>query len=538
MFYIKEIINYLKDKYYKLRFLVFYNLSENNGNYFRTIFFFLYHFFTLYFFFSTVFTFLKYIGYIIKNPKKVYVHFDNHMFLISPFYWIRALNLKEYGIKGTSELMSLGKCNLKQFWSYNYLSFFSFWNYKSNFLMFCSITFVTTFSVWISKHNDISILIFFLILLSTKSFHYFSYVFQNYNALGWSISPIYIYCISNNLLVCSLITFLLLSITSFTVSVLLILVTIPLAIETGNPQLCFISFFGTLLLFIQISIKIGFKDIIKHFVSVLKSIGAFSKRNTKYNRNKVSFNFFIFRVILLLLFGVYLYYYKSLISLTSLSIVFIIFINFKIIRFLDNQSIDMIILLYSTYILFEYGIINIFIIPIYFILNYFLFFKIITDKFIKDPISHEELKESLNMFLSVVPDNSKIFFKFNDPNNCYDKCFGNQRFLIDYPVYYSTKRNIHLFPDFSAVFDNNSMNSISIWADSVSETISQLKNFKTSYCIVSQENITELDTKWQNSGFSKISEFCWKKFLLSSNLNMEQWYYGKPKWFLLKYNHI
>ena len=359
-----------------MRYKVTYFISIHKDSFTHNSIIFLYHILSFYFLFSTIISLLHFLANVKRKSLNHFVHFDIHMFLIAPFYWIRAINLSRHGTKGISKTMSLGECDLKQFWSYNKLSFFNYWKSGTTYLIFSSLLLTTTFTVWFNNHNLFTFLLIFLALLSTRSFHYFTFVSQNYNALGWAVTPLFVFSVYNNEAVLATISILLTTVLSFTASVILILISIPLSLESGNYYLMLVLIPALFSLIFQISIRIGTSSLKRHFTTVLKSIGAFASVKTKYTRTKHSIINYIPRICLLLSFSFILFYHHGLIPYTTFSIILIIFTNFKLLRFIDNQSIDILILLYSTSVLFIYGINDIFLVINFFLLNYFLYFQI------------------------------------------------------------------------------------------------------------------------------------------------------------------
>ena len=85
------------------------------------------------------------------------------------------------------------------------------------------------------------------------------------------------------------------------------------------------------------------------------------------------------------------------------------------------------------------------------------------------------------------------------------------------------------------MFDTNKKGDIYIWADNPEEVIESINKFGTDYCIVSQPAGTELSPVWPDNGFSIINSFDWTRFLKEEGISKKEWWFGTPRWFLLKH---
>ena len=470
---------------------------------------------------------------LVKNFNK-YIHFNYNFLLISPFYWVRYLNILRYGLKGISPTLGFGNHKLNNYWFYNFLSQFLFYKTGYLFYIISSITLLIslTFVLYSVQEDILYILGILLIFIGSKVFHKFTFVCQNYNALGWAFSPLFFYALQTQEYFYAGLSLLFISCLSFTTTILISPFALCFCFEQ-NTYLPLLSVIPTLIkIFILIVYSSGFTKIKNTILYIAKAIG-FTKKNTKYILDKDKFkrkHILYFHI----LFQIYIFCVTYSVNYFFLLFTLLVLANFYLARFCDEQSLDIL----SFIILFHYAVnqldLDFFIIILLFFLLNFSFIQIYDNSLIKKPISATPFLKAFESFFKPIQENSKVFLCFTDPQNKYENLFDKQRYLLDYPLYCATIRNIHLFPEYTTVCDSNFPNSPNIWADNPKDTQVLLEEYKTSYCIVSQSTESELSVKWSKAGFSVVNIFDWGTFLNENKIDRSLWWFGMPKWFLLK----
>lgn len=508
--------------YYKLRPIVLYwfNLFFVNTPLFN--------------FFSIVFSLPKYLNIKLIYNLKSNIHFNYNFLLISPFYWVRHINLRRYGLKGSSKSMGLGNHSLSNYWFYNLISQYLFYQTGYFFYIISSsiLIIILFYILYLSNFNLFILLGLFLLFISSKIFYKFTFVCQNYNALGWAFCPLFFYALQINDVIFASLSLFIVSFLSFTATVLIIPFSLCFCLESNS--------FLPLVTVVPASIKIlatlmyssGFKNSLNSISTIAKAIG-FTNRDTKYILKRDSFKrkYILYFYIL---FQIYIFYQTESINYFFFLFSFLVITNYFIARFCDEQSLDIL----SFIVLFHFAsnqphldFFNIFFIILLLNLS---FIQIYDHSLIKRPISAQPFINAFENFFKPIKDNSKVFFCFSDPENKYEDLFDRQRYLLDFPSYCATLRNIHLFPDYSTVFDTNYPDSPHIWANTPLETQILLKEYDTQYCIVSQNTESDLSNKWLKAGYSIVTTFDWGLFLNKNKIDRNLWWFGMPKWFLLK----
>ena len=406
-------------------------------------------------------------------------------------------------------------------------------------IVFHLITFSTLVStcilVWFTNKSDCYLYLLVLpIFLTSRLLHNFSFVSQNYNAIGWAICPLIPYFISIHDYLFVIIVCLAVSYLSFTACVSFIILSVGYSLDQNSitPFLCTLP--AALKIIIQIIYATGTKDLGASFAFTARAIGLISDTKVKYIRTQKSVRDKYIISLYIILFC-YLYIDAKYICFPLLVFICMLILNFSIARYADEESLDIL----AFILLFGLCTININItgeIIIFTLIMLNISFSRVNDhKLIKRPIDRTPFIESFNKFFKDIKKNSKVFFCFSDPQNKYENLFNGQRYLLDFPCYCSTLSSIHLFPEFSTVFDTNKKGDVNVWADSPEDVIESMNRFGTDYCIVSQPSGTELSTVWPDNKFSIINSFDWTRFLKKEGISKEEWWFGTPRWFLLKH---
>lgn len=508
--------------YYKVRPLIlhWFNFLFKNSPIFHII--------------SIIYSIHVILNYKLLINLKSNIHFNYNFLLISPFYWVRHINLRRYGLKGTTNTMGLGNHSLNNYWFYNFISQYLFYKTGYFFYIISSsiLILILYYIIYLSSLNLFILSGLLLLFVSSKIFYKFTFVCQNYNALSWAVCPLFFYALQINDLFSASLSLFIVSCLGFTATVLTIPFSLCFCLESNS--------FLPLLTIVPASIKIlatlmysaGFKNSLNSISTIAKAIG-FTNGNTKYILKRDTFKR-KYIVYFYVLFQIYIFYQTASLNYFFFLFSFLVITNYYIARFCDEQSLDIL----SFIVLFHFASnqlhLDLFYLFFILLLVNFSFTQIYDHSLIKRPLSAKPFINAFENFLKPINENSRVFFCFSDPENKYEDLFDRQRYLLDFPSYCATLRNIHLFPDYSTVFDTNYPGSPQIWANRPLETQILLKEYNTQYCIVSQNTESDLSNKWLESGYSIVTTFDWGLFLNKNKIDRNLWWFGMPKWFLLK----
>ena len=364
-------------------------------------------FLSLYYLLSSIISILKSYHIITRDKNKRFVHFDYHHFLVTPFYWTRYLNLKRYGKNGNSSYMGTENHDLSQYWFYTEVSLQL--NYKLGviFYILSGIILAVSFVPFLNSYY--SILFFFLLLLNSKCYHYFVFVSQNYNALAWSISPVYLYLSFSDQYLAASLVLLLISFLGFTTTVCLIFISFGIAFDNNDYIFVLVPIISIFKLSTHIFITNGLNGIADKVSKIAKAIG-FTKRNTKYIYKNNDFP--VSKLLILCIFYANLFLNFGIFSYTLLFALSIYYINFKLSRFTDNQSIDILLFILMSSLILHYQIFDIISIILYIISSNYLLFSCENNTFIKKPINCLPIINKLNTFSKIFPRIVKYIFLF------------------------------------------------------------------------------------------------------------------------------
>lgn len=120
---------------------------------------------------------------------------------------------------------------------------------------------------------------------------------------------------------------------------------------------------------------------------------------------------------------------------------------------------------------------------------------------------------------------------FDDPGDLYEKIFDGYRVLLELPLYVSAEKEVHFFPDWSAVYELNYHGAPNVWGRGVEDVVRNIEYWHADYVVVYQAGRTELDPKWLQAGFFPQTKFSWFDYAekMQEVLPVEQ----LPDWWLL-----
>jgi hypothetical protein len=451
----------------------------------------------------------------------------------SLFYWTLALNFSRLGRSERSPHLSLGDCSLTLLFQYNLISLNSYW--KSS-----NLTVLTGMFGWWAFHllwlNEIQsswvALVMGLTLIST-SFYSNTFSLQNYNALGWLFFPLALYGMLTEQWSLSLVGWLLVSFTSFTVCFIGGILSLALSISSMNllPTIVFIPAGIKLLTHLYLSLKGN--NLSKSIQTVLKSIG-FIEGDAKYrNSLKASprntyYGFLYFQYCLVC----FLLGDDTQLLWVGLGVFYLNAMHF---RFADDQSLNMMMLGLACAILMlnlEWWILCSFwlLVSPAPLLAGFYCLKVLDIVPKLSPFPIQPFLNGMEEFLKPATKNEKIFMAFNHPKGEYLKIFDGYKFHIELPFYIANKRELLIVPNSLSVLEANYEGAPDFWGREVDEVLENVKKWDASYAIIYQEEDKHLDGKWTQAGFRPLTEFDWKNY----SSYFDEYDVPKPKWWLLR----
>jgi len=98
--------------------------------------------------------------------------------------------------------------------------------------------------------------------------------------------------------------------------------------------------------------------------------------------------------------------------------------------------------------------------------------------------------------------------------------------------YVATSKEIHVLPDWWAIFELNYEGASDFWGRDVESITQNMKQWKTDYVVVYQKEISVLDPKWEEAGFISLNQFSWENYD-HSFLPLKPYNEQPPFWWLL-----
>ena len=469
-----------------------------------------------------------------------YPHFKARISFNSLFYFTRALNLSKYGRSGKAPYLGLGDYSLTRCFHYSLFSLYGYWRAGAVVIIVGMFSWLCMHFAWVHEIQfSWFMLVLYLVLIST-TFYANLFGTQNYNVIGWIFFPIAIFGLVNDYYLLAGFAVFLAGFGSFTVVFLLNIIFVIVAIEQFNilPILSLLpGNFKLLLHFYPFLKQESFVIILNN---VLKAIGVRSKNN-KYRRTntkKITKHVLYYTILYTQFIIVYYILFSKLPSLFFIGFVVFI-INTTFLRFADPQSLQMQMFSLSIVEILQHP--NLFLLTSFWILASPLpmqafsgrleYFFDIVPKF--KPFSMKPFIDGMEEFLKEIKRGERVLLALNDPNDIYENIFDGYRTIYELPLYLAAKRDIHLLPDWWAVFELNYQGAPGFWGRDVNSVLKNIKLWKTKYVIIYQTDKPSLDSKWTDAGFKVLNKFSWKDYL--QLLGEDIPFKGEaPYWWLLK----
>lgn len=472
-----------------------------------------------------------------------YNRFNMHRGLNSLFYWTEAINIDRFSLKGISPYIGIGNYPMKNFWFAPVASIYIYWRMSCPAVITSLFLWLISHLVWSYNIEYTRIIFVVLIILFSSSFYAQTFELQNYNAIGWIFFPIFLYSLYNEKYLIASISVILCFLGSPTASFIATIFSALLFIKTFKLVYLIPILAGISVFFIKIA-SIDLESI----YSTAKGIGLV--RKSKYKRKISIFGYNTIFHIMLDAFAIFYYHNVSQdLNIIMITWSIIKFLNLSnIVRFADISTVNMVSI--SVYIssLLKTGINNFtdYIVllillnhPIPFLEMTQVLFKDVKELFVppkRKPFDISPVVKAFEDFLSGIKDGSRIFFAFPDPKGKYENIFYGERVLLEPLFYVANLKNIHVFPDWLAVFQTNYEGAQNIWVrdykfQNFSEDIKKLKlELGFDYLIVSnfsgRENIQPI-----LKSYKIISVLHWEDI---QEAVKEKLFENPPTWYLLK----
>ncbi len=456
-------------------------------------------------------------------------------------YWTGALNLYRYGRSGVSPYLGLGNYKLSQWFFYSLPSLFAYWRLAPITPLVGLFGWLLVHAIWTEQVSSWWLLLIMGLALISTSFYGNTFVYQNYNALGWLFFPLGLYGLLNERWLIASLAWLAASFGSFTTVFVASILSITVAVYSLSlwPLLAIFPAGIKLLTHFLPAFAIG--NWRKDMVRIMKAIGM-TKKSTRYKR--VGHKLVIGEVYYLLLYGqfiVVVYWLTNQLSVLLLVGVLLFLLNStRIMRFADHQSIYMMMMSLATAVTIQSQ--QPWLLPSYWFLMSPLprFMGLPANSLVLDivpkyaPFSLKNLFEGMERFLQPVQSGQRVFMAFDNPNGLYDKVFDGYGTLLELSSYVATKREILLMPNWWGVFELNYEGAPELWGRDVGSVLKNIEYWNADYVIVYQETGTKLDPKWLEAGFAVIEKFSWADYARDLRDGKFSLAVPIPDWWLLR----
>ena len=480
------------------------------------------------------------------KERENYAGFNTLIASILPYYYRYSLELSRFGRRGVSPNIGFGNYPMNKFFFYTE-SVPLFRKANNHFVLICLIGWLLSHLLWITDVNIFWVSIIMVLTLLSTTF-LASLVRMNYNIMGFLFLPLALFGIQNEYWY--LVGFAWLGISFGSITVLLIggFISIAAAFMSHSllPILAFIP--ACLKISINLIPLLSSFKMKGNLLDTARFIGLIRGNTVRYKRPKaretlLAFDKLYYSVVLLLFI---LMNYISIGYLNIYLIVgFVIFLlNSSIARFADEENIWMLILTFATYAMLQSieGNYLLFLVfsfwllispyPTVLFLGRIFFKKFIPHTGSFEPKNIKPMMDKFIQFFSKVDSGGKIFMAFYDPGSKYVNVFDGLRFHIEFPLYITSKKGIHLFPDWMAVIETNYIGAPNCWGREPEEVLENIKTWDADYAMVYQKDLNELDQKWNNAGFKVINHVTWQKNEFKSKDNIWFPYMDVSFWLL------
>ncbi len=458
------------------------------------------------------------------------------------FYWNRYLNLKRYGLIGKTPLMGLGNARLERNFHYSMISLRLFCGGGSVTLLISAMLILLSHLVWLQHVNGLwYFLVMGLLVISSGLFSNL-FVLQNYNILGWIFFPLGLYGLHEQNWILVAVAWFLSSVGSLTVGVLagFLALSFSIYMRDLNYILAFLPALVKLVAQLGPFLRGGDWS---QLGNLIKSLG-FGATQVKYKRMQTrglnAVRFYYLTVYSIFFFSIL--YLDNTIAFSVLVGMALLLINSTILRFCDEQSIYMFMILSAVfetlthanyYLLIPFWLL---ISPLPIFSGFHIYRNSIDRVKVLAPVNIKKYLDAMEHFLQPVKKGERVLIAFNDPDGVYEKVFDGYRILLELVHYTAARKFIHLLPDWVAVNAVNYQGAPDFWGRDIQSVKNNLRDWKADFAIIYARDGWEETSleEWKNSGFEIIHSFNWDIFkedfadLTKPQLDGLKWFLIKP----------
>lgn len=467
-----------------------------------------------------------------------YPGFHAHNAINSLFYRTQWINIDRYGRLANSPIVGLGNFPLSNWWHLSSLASYFYAYAGAVTTLLGTLFLVFSHLIWLQSANWIWVVVVTAVFFLSSTAYVMAFARQNYQILAWMFVPIGLFGLVNGQWVVGAAAFLLaamLGVTAFVVCAYLVLI---FAIYSANFQMLWTMLPAALAVSIKLLPLFVKGNTRESLLNMGKLIGLIHVK-VRYKRKSMRLN--LFNLYFLMLYGISLgliWIAKQEIPIFLFGSYLLFLLNQRFMRFADDQSMILTVVVAA--------VLEVLVAPFNWLA--LLGLVVAVNPILKPlqaggyvspqiftPFDTEPLLKKLRDFLSI-PSGAKVIFAFDEPQGEYEKIFDGYRILLEAPLVVAAEKNIHLFPDWYAVFETNYEGAPSIWGRSVEEVRQNMNYWQADYAIIYQDSGSELSSIWRDA-FEVVSEFDWLtvfdeecvRGIIAKPLNSPQWWLLKKK---------
>lgn len=481
---------------------------------------------------------------LLKGQWHKYMGFHPQNAINSLFYRTQWINLKRFGRNGNSPLIGLGDFPLRKWFHLSYLGSLFYANAAPIITLIGSLFWALSHLVWMTHINTSWSIFLSLTLLFSSTCYAMAFSRQNYQILGWMFFPLGLFFLNFADISGTTAVFLLMTIGGGVTQIFFVApIVVYFSYYNSEPYILATLVVAIMVISSRFLPMLTSKSLFLSLSETAKLIGL-SSTNVRYERGvrKLS-NYTIYFLIIFSIGTLFLSLASDVFPTLAVFGIIAFFVNQRLLRVADEESMIMLFLsLFAFYVIQqEYNFLAISALwlvasplPVFLSvqepISKMKFGRII----INPPFDHTEIEKALEKFFVSVCKGDSVYFAFSDPKGSYNNCFDGYRHLIEMPLYFASKKDFHLFPDWYAVSQTNYQGAPNCWGRCPEKVSENMEKWRAKFSIIYQESGSDLEKKWL-SHYELLSTFDWKEYdsyFRGFNLWSNETY--APKWFLLK----
>lgn len=430
------------------------------------------------------------------------------------FYRCQWINLDRYGRLGRSPIAGLGDFPLSNWWHLSALASGLFVQAGAVAALLGTLFMAASHLVWAQAVPPGWAMAVTLALVFSSTAYVMAFARQNYQVLGWMWLPLALYGLLHGQPWLAALGFLLagfLSVTAFSVSVPLVAMQ---AIRAGSPLLALVLAPAATAVLFRFAANLRAGGLLKSMVQIGKAIGLVRSR-VRYRRTSMVLGPFNRYFLAIYAAGTAMMWHGTARPPALALLALVIFlVNQRFVRFADEESVMTLFFLCSAAeALLHPGswwslgglVLANNPLPYWFDCGFLARPKTYA------PCDLEPLFRELRAFLDL-PGGSRVLIAFADPGDSYEKVFDGYRHLLEPPLAVAAEREVHLFPDWNAVFETNYEGAPSFWGRGLEEVRANLDRWRADYAIVYRDAGTPLEPEWLEA-FQVVGSFDWTPYV-------------------------